>query len=116
MTPSGINIGINALYLIPGQVGGTEIYLRELLAALAELDTTNQYFVFTNHETGAIPQLPNFHWKPQPVRAVAAPLPPTSRHGPPKSIPTTNECLQSEATSMRAPSTSCWPRSTIRGF
>ena len=35
MTPSGINIGINALYLIPGQVGGTEIYLRELLAALA---------------------------------------------------------------------------------
>ena len=28
-------IGVNALYLIPGGVGGTEIYLRELLAALA---------------------------------------------------------------------------------
>lgn len=28
-------IGINALYLIPGGVGGTEIYLRELLKALA---------------------------------------------------------------------------------
>ena len=27
-------IGVNALYLIPGGVGGTEIYLRELLAAL----------------------------------------------------------------------------------
>ena len=28
-------IGVNALHLIPGAVGGTEIYLRELLAALA---------------------------------------------------------------------------------
>ena len=31
-------IGVNALYLIPGGVGGTEIYLRELLKALAEID------------------------------------------------------------------------------
>ena len=34
-------IGVNALYLIPGGVGGTEIYLRELLAALATIDTTS---------------------------------------------------------------------------
>ena len=46
-------IGVNALYLIPGGVGGTEIYLRELLAALARIDTSNEYFVFTNLETGA---------------------------------------------------------------
>jgi len=30
-----LRIGVNALYLIPGGVGGTEIYLRELLRALA---------------------------------------------------------------------------------
>ena len=30
-----IRIGVNALYLIPGGVGGTEIYLRNLLRALA---------------------------------------------------------------------------------
>ena len=44
-------IGVNALYLIPGGVGGTEIYLRELLAALAAVDSTNEYLIFTNLET-----------------------------------------------------------------
>jgi glycosyltransferase involved in cell wall biosynthesis len=64
-------IGVNALYLIPGGVGGTEIYLRELLAALARIDLSNDYFVFTNLETGAdlTPKQVNFHWKPQAVRA-----------------------------------------------
>lgn len=63
--------GVNALYLIPGKVGGTEIYLRELLAALARIDSTNEYFVFTNFETGAdlVPKQANFHWKPQAVHA-----------------------------------------------
>ena len=64
-------IGINALYLIPGGIGGTEIYLRELLAALAALDRTNEYLVFTNLETGSdlVPKQANFHWKPQAVHA-----------------------------------------------
>lgn len=64
-------IGVNALYLIPGGVGGTEIYLRELLAALGRRDKTNEYFVFTNLETGAdlVPRQANFQWKPQAVRA-----------------------------------------------
>jgi glycosyltransferase involved in cell wall biosynthesis len=64
-------IGVNALYLIPGGVGGTEIYLRELLAALAELDQTNEYLIFTNLETQAdlVPKQANFHWKPQAVHA-----------------------------------------------
>lgn len=64
-------IGVNALYLIPGAVGGTEIYLRELLAALARLDSTNDYFVFTNSETGVdlVPRQANFNWKPQAVHA-----------------------------------------------
>jgi len=66
-----VRIGINALYLIPGNVGGTEIYLRELLAALAKIDAANDYFVFANLETGAdlIPKQANFHWKPQAIHA-----------------------------------------------
>src|SRR5262245_48944544 len=67
-----LRIGVNALYLIPsGTGGGTEVYLREMLKALAEIDTINQYFVFTNQETGAslIPRAANFLWKPQAIRA-----------------------------------------------
>jgi glycosyltransferase involved in cell wall biosynthesis len=68
-------IGVNALYLIPGGVGGTEIYLRELLAALARIDSNNEYYVFTNRETDAdlVPQQPNFFWRPQAVRATFRP-------------------------------------------
>lgn len=64
-------IGVNALYLIPGGVGGTEIYLRELLAAMARIDRENEFFVFRNLETGAdlVPRAANFHDKPQAVRA-----------------------------------------------
>jgi glycosyltransferase involved in cell wall biosynthesis len=67
-----MRIGVNALYLIPGGVGGTETYLRALLAALAEIDRANEYFVFTNRETGAdlVPAQANFHCEPQGVRAV----------------------------------------------
>ena len=68
-------IGVNALYLIPGGVGGTEIYLRGLLAALAQIDAANQYFVFTNRETGPdlTPKRPNFTALPQPIRATSRP-------------------------------------------
>jgi glycosyltransferase involved in cell wall biosynthesis len=53
-------------------VGGTETYLRALLAALAEIDSANEYFVFTNRETGAdlVPKQANFRHEPQGVRAV----------------------------------------------
>jgi glycosyltransferase involved in cell wall biosynthesis len=69
------NIGINALYLIPGGVGGTETYLRELLPALAAIDASNQYFVFTNAETSSdlVPQQANFHWNRQAVSAGVRP-------------------------------------------
>jgi glycosyltransferase involved in cell wall biosynthesis len=71
-----LRIGINALYLIPGGVGGTEIYLRGLLRALAEIDRSNQYFVFTNRETdaGLTPAQPNFTAQPQPIRASSRPV------------------------------------------
>jgi glycosyltransferase involved in cell wall biosynthesis len=63
-------IGVNALYLIPGGVGGTEIYLRRLLEALATVDPNNEYFVFTNLETDdLVPRNSNFHRIRQAVRA-----------------------------------------------
>jgi glycosyltransferase involved in cell wall biosynthesis len=68
-------IGVNALYLIPGAVGGTEIYLRNLLRGLAEIDRSNEYVIFTNRETGSdlVPGQTNFTWAPQPVRAAIRP-------------------------------------------
>jgi glycosyltransferase involved in cell wall biosynthesis len=70
-----LRIGVNALYLIPGGVGGTEIYLRNLLRALAEIDSVNQYVVFTNRETGAglVPERANFVNAPQAVHAAFRP-------------------------------------------
>ena len=72
---SPLRIGVNALYLIPGGVGGTEIYLRSLLAALAEIDGVNRYFIFTNRETGPdlAPQRANFTAMAQWVRARSRP-------------------------------------------
>jgi glycosyltransferase involved in cell wall biosynthesis len=70
-----LRIGVNALYLIPGGVGGTEIYLRNLLQALAPIDPVNQYFIFTNLETGAdlIPSASNFTRVQQAVHASIRP-------------------------------------------
>ena len=66
-----LRIGVNALYLIPGEVGGTEIYLRNILRALAAIDAQNEYFIFRNSETGPdlVPAQANFNDCPQPVNA-----------------------------------------------
>lgn len=66
-----MRIGVNALYLIPGGVGGTEIYLRHLLDALAAVDTENQYVLYTNRETGSGlgPRAANFLVREMHVRA-----------------------------------------------
>lgn len=68
---SPLRIGINALYLIPGGVGGTEIYLRSLLKALPEVDDRKEYFVYANAETGSdlVPSLPRFHFVQTGVKA-----------------------------------------------
>jgi glycosyltransferase involved in cell wall biosynthesis len=52
-----LRIGVNALYLIPGGVGGTEIYLRSLLEALGRTDRRNEYFVFINRESASDPPI-----------------------------------------------------------
>jgi glycosyltransferase involved in cell wall biosynthesis len=66
-----LRIGVNALYLLPGRVGGTEIYLRILMTALAEIDSENQYVVFTNRETGTdlVPARGNFKCVQTSIRA-----------------------------------------------
>jgi glycosyltransferase involved in cell wall biosynthesis len=76
-----LRIGVNALYLLPGGVGGTEIYLRCLLAALAEIDADNQYFIFTNRETdssnpGRADARGSAGYRAAPVRAADASLVP----------------------------------------
>jgi glycosyltransferase involved in cell wall biosynthesis len=61
-----MRIGVNALYLIPGGVGGTEIYLRSLLEAAGRVAAGHDWIIFTNRETGA---LPPFASRVQPVWA-----------------------------------------------
>src|SRR5688500_18678522 len=65
-----LRIGVNALYLIPGGVGGTEIYLRNLLRAMAAIDRTNLWYVFTNVETtpDLVPVASNFIQVKQGIR------------------------------------------------
>src|ERR1700692_1984449 len=55
-----LRIGINALYLIPGGVGGTEIYLTSLIQALACTDQRNEYFIYVNAETAVESELFSF--------------------------------------------------------
>ena len=66
-----MRIGINTLFLIPGQVGGSEIYLRNLLDHLAKLDKQNEYILFINKEDSRTFQAsqPNFREVACPIRA-----------------------------------------------
>jgi len=70
-----LHIGINALYLIPGGVGGSETYLRNLLRALAALDAPHRFTVFTNRETGldVAPSHPHWQVRQTGVRALNRP-------------------------------------------
>jgi glycosyltransferase involved in cell wall biosynthesis len=45
-----MNIAVNTLFLLPGQVGGTEIYTRSLLAAMADVSIRHRLILFTNRE------------------------------------------------------------------
>lgn len=48
-----MRIGVNALYLLPGGVGGTEVYLRELIRWLPVVAPQDEFFVVTNRECEA---------------------------------------------------------------
>jgi hypothetical protein len=45
-----VRIGVNTLFLIPGEVGGTETYLREVLLAKAKSSPGIEWVLFTNRE------------------------------------------------------------------
>jgi glycosyltransferase involved in cell wall biosynthesis len=43
-----MRVGLNALYLVPGHVGGVETFGRELIDALVDSDPVTEYVVFTS--------------------------------------------------------------------
>jgi glycosyltransferase involved in cell wall biosynthesis len=71
-------VGINVLYLVPGRVGGTEIYARELVRALAEQHAEVVFSVFCGREAGpvlrALPWPGNVRIRELPVRCSSKPL------------------------------------------
>jgi glycosyltransferase involved in cell wall biosynthesis len=50
----GLRIGINALFLLPGEVGGSEIYLRNLVKWILKVDKDNTYIIFINRESKVV--------------------------------------------------------------
>jgi glycosyltransferase involved in cell wall biosynthesis len=45
-----LHVGLNLLYLVPGQVGGTEIYARRLIDALAQSRPGDRFTIFCGRE------------------------------------------------------------------
>jgi glycosyltransferase involved in cell wall biosynthesis len=70
-----VNIGINVLFLLPGLVGGSETYIRNLIKWLPVVDHENEYLVFINEESRGVfdPPAPGVTLVPCPVRATNRP-------------------------------------------
>ena len=66
-----IRVGLNLLYLVPRQVGGTEIYARRLIAALGRRRPDAEFVVFCGREAAAT--LPDPEW-PENVRVRRLPV------------------------------------------
>jgi glycosyltransferase involved in cell wall biosynthesis len=75
-TVCAVRIGLNLLYLVPGQVGGTEIYARHLVDALARLRPDDELVAFAGDEAAAaLSGWPaNVAVRRLPVRATVKPL------------------------------------------
>ncbi len=71
-----MKIGINALYLLPGKVGGSETYIRNLVKWLGKIDRSNEYFIFINRESVGIFEAlaPGARVITCPIRATIRPL------------------------------------------
>ncbi len=71
-----MRIGINALYLLPGKVGGSEIYVRNLVKWLPKAGGDNEYFIFINKESAGVFEklAPEVTVIPCPVRAENRPM------------------------------------------
>ena len=75
MIPS---IGLNALHLVPNETGGSELYARRLLGALAAVEEAPRLVVFAPHEAG--PSLEAEPWAPA-VEIVGVPVQARNRVG-----------------------------------
>lgn len=66
-----MRIGLNLLYLLPGQVGGTETHAAGILEGLAALSHQHEIIVFVNEEAREwpIPTDPRFHRVVCPIQA-----------------------------------------------
>ena len=71
-----MRIAVNALYLLPGRVGGTETYIRNLVKWLVKVDRLNSYVVFINRESAGIfeKEAPGCEVVPCPIAATNRPL------------------------------------------
>ncbi len=71
-----MRIGINALFLLPGKVGGSEIYIRNLVKHLAGIGSGNTYLVFVNRESAGVfdDAGPGVEIVPCPIRASSRPV------------------------------------------
>jgi len=71
-----VRIGINALYLLPGRVGGTEVYIRNLVRELVKRDSESEYVIFVNRESAGVFEgvAPSAEIVACPVRASSRPL------------------------------------------
>jgi glycosyltransferase involved in cell wall biosynthesis len=49
-----MRIGVNTLFMVPGDVGGTEVYLRNTLVAIAETVPEHTLVLFTNYENDVL--------------------------------------------------------------
>jgi glycosyltransferase involved in cell wall biosynthesis len=48
---SSLRVGLNLIYLVPGETGGTETYARELIPALLDAEPSLRLTAFVNRET-----------------------------------------------------------------
>lgn len=67
-----MKIGLNLLFIIPGQNGGTQTYAESLIKALAALGSDDEFNVFVSEEGAALslPEQDNFHKIVCPVNSV----------------------------------------------
>ena len=45
-----MRIGINVLFIAPGSMGGSETYVCNLIDGFQEIDSDNEYIIFTSQE------------------------------------------------------------------
>jgi glycosyltransferase involved in cell wall biosynthesis len=69
-----LHVGIDSLFLIPGGVGGSETYLRNVIAELTNLEEPSAYTLYTNRENAG-----TFEFNRAAVREVRCAIPAVRR-------------------------------------